>query len=375
MSGLIDARFTLIEGGQNLSADDLIARAQSPLPSGPLVYKPAIAGAVAGLIAALLAAQDLETDLYVQRDENTHAQPTDKVLRTRIWLQTSGTTGEPKWAAHDLDALTAKITKGSGPQARWLLTYHPLSFAGLQVILSALIGGHVLIAPPLNAPVADMAALATQTAPTHISGTPTFWRAFLMAAPDVSLKAITLGGEASDQAVLDALKARFPAAHIRHIYATTEAGVVFTVADGRAGFPSEWLKRTDLSLSDHDTLMVNGRDTHDVVSLIDNRVLFRGRRDSMVNIGGAKVFPEEVETFLLQCPAVLEARVSARPSPILGHVLTAEITLDSTTDQATSEAALKAHIQTLSRPQRPVSLTYVTAIETTPTGKKARHSA
>lgn len=54
------------------------------------------------------------------------------------------------------------------------------------------------------------------------------------------LKTITLGGEIATQAILDTLKNTFPDAKLRHIYATTEAGVVFTVKDGIAGFPLEW---------------------------------------------------------------------------------------------------------------------------------------
>ena len=54
---------------------------------------------------------------------------------------------------------------------------------------------------------------------------------------------LTLGGEASDQATLDRLTAAFPDARITHIYASTEAGVVFAVHDGREGFPADWLER------------------------------------------------------------------------------------------------------------------------------------
>ena len=80
---------------------------------------------------------------------------------------------------------------------------------------------------------------------TQISATPTFWRSFLMVpSPGRSqLRQITLGGEAADQATLDRLKAAFPEARITHIYASTEAGVVYAVHDGREGFPSAWLEQ------------------------------------------------------------------------------------------------------------------------------------
>ncbi|HWU50082.1 MAG TPA: class I adenylate-forming enzyme family protein [Asticcacaulis sp.] len=316
----------------------------------------------AGLIRALLG----DGDVYAVRDPS--APPVIEPGEGRIHLQTSGTTGTPKWRAHEIAKLTQDLFAGSAP-ARWLLTFNPGSFAGVQVILSALIGGHVLIAPPYEASVAEMADLAMQHQATHISGTPTFWRAFLMALGDrpLDLKAVTLGGEAADQAILDALRQRFPKAALRHIYATTEAGRVLTVSDGCEGFPLSLL--TDrLTLSEHGTLCVGGLDTGDVVEIVGDRVLFRGRLDSMVNIGGVKVFPETVEAFILQHPGVQDVRVASRPNPITGHVLTADMVLKPFADQN----AVKAHLQGLPRAQRPVMTRFVETLPTGQTGKKLR---
>jgi acyl-CoA synthetase (AMP-forming)/AMP-acid ligase II len=337
---------------------------QTPAPapgSGPHLIDVARDGA-AGLIRALLG----DGDVYAVRDPS--APPVIEPGEGRIHLQTSGTTGTPKWRAHEIAKLTQDLFAGSAP-ARWLLTFNPGSFAGVQVILSALIGGHVLIAPPYEASVAEMADLAMQHQATHISGTPTFWRAFLMALGDrpLDLRAVTLGGEAADQAILDALRQRFPKAALRHIYATTEAGRVLTVSDGCEGFPLSLL--TDrLTLSEHGTLCVGGLDTGDVVEIVGDRVLFRGRLDSMVNIGGVKVFPETVEAFILQHPGVQDVRVSARPNPITGHVLTADMVLKPFAD----ENAVKAHMQGLPRAQRPVMTRFVETLPTGQTGKKLR---
>ena len=60
-----------------------------------------------------------------------------------ILLATSGTTGAPKLALHTLDRLVGGIRPPptADPGRRWLLTYHPASFAGLQVVLTALVAG------------------------------------------------------------------------------------------------------------------------------------------------------------------------------------------------------------------------------------------
>lgn len=67
--------------------------------------------------------------------------------------------------------------------------------------------------------------------------------------------------------------------------------------------------------------------TGDWVRMSGDRALFTGRRDSIVNIGGMNVFPEEVESFLHGLPGVVEGRVRAVSNPISGHLLVAEIVL------------------------------------------------
>ncbi|MGZ3306275.1 MAG: AMP-binding protein, partial [Asticcacaulis sp.] len=147
---MFDPDFRLIEGGQTLALADIHARGG--------VIDVAKTGA-AGVIGALKAGEG-----WIVRDASvaTGSGP-------GIHLQTSGTTGAPKWVSHSLERLMARIKPGDD-KARWLLTFNPGSFAGLQVILSAMTGGHALIAPDYGATVADMADLAAAHRATHISG-------------------------------------------------------------------------------------------------------------------------------------------------------------------------------------------------------------
>ena len=62
---------------------------------------------------------------------------------------------------------------------------------------------------------------------------------------DIDFKRITLGGEIADQAILSSLRKVFTSSKISHIYASTEAGVGFSVQDSLAGFPLEYLKSTN----------------------------------------------------------------------------------------------------------------------------------
>jgi len=404
--------FQLHLGDDTLHAAKLLAEAATLAESLPPRQRVGLAGAdVRSLLRALLACEQRQCDLFVIRDATADpvavhglssrivgdSVETQSGLATQgaglVWLQTSGSTGTPKWVPHRLDALKGLIAPGEGGRARWGLTYHPASFAGLQVILSAALGGHILAAAPGAPGILDLAALAIQHQITHLSATPTFWRSFLIALPahaTLPLQAATLGGEIADQAVLDAVQRRFPGARCRHIYATTEAGAVFSVGDGKAGFPAAWLASgvgdARLSITEAGTLAISSPrtsvsignqflDTGDCVVAAGDRILFRGRGDTMVNIGGVKVWAEEVEAHLLALPFIRDALVSARPNPVTGHILTAAIVLEEGEDGANRAEAIKAHLQSLPRAMRPASIRPCAALPLGPTGKKLRNQS
>jgi non-ribosomal peptide synthetase component E (peptide arylation enzyme) len=54
-------------------------------------------------------------------------------------------------------------------------------------------------------------------------------------------------------------------------------------------------------------------------------VVVLGRREDLINVGGEKVLPAEVEGVLLTHPHVLDCRVCPAPNSVLGQVVAAEI--------------------------------------------------
>lgn len=271
-----------------------------------------------------------------------------------VYLLTSGTTGPPKIVQQTLASLTSRLHRESLMKNRggtWLLTYETHSFAGLQVVLSAALSEGLLVVGQGRTP-AELCRLARTYGVTHLSGTPTFWRSLLLSVgPEglPTLRQITLGGEAVDQATLDRLRRAFPQARVTHIYASTEAGALFSVSDGRAGFPAAWLQQElpgGVRLRVRDGMLevrtpsrmlgyAGGLPapltedgwlrTGDLVEVQADRVLFRGRHDQVINVAGLKVFPEEVEAYLLTHPLVSEARVFAISNPLTGAILGAEV--------------------------------------------------
>ena len=319
-----------------------------------------------------------------------------------VLLSTSGTTGKPKIALHDLGRLLGRIRppRAAASEERWLLTYHPASFAGMQVLLTALSSRSQLIATKRQT-TSLLTEAAVQFLPTHISGTPTFWRSFLLAVAPHSnrlpLRQITLGGESVDQHTLDQIRSVFPTARVSHIYASTEAGALFAVKDGRAGFPAQWLQDgidgVQLRIRDGVLEVLSPRAmrsylgagpqsnqldgewmiTGDMVELVDDRVLFRGRLDDLINVGGAKVMPEQVESALLRVPCVREARVYGIRNPLTGALVAADIVLAHPQPEDKARREIVQHVSSsLESHKRPRIINFVAAIPVNAMGKKTR---
>lgn len=301
------------------------------------------------------------------------AQVTSKVTeesagKNTEWLfTTSGTSGIPKLFSHTLRSLTVttKPPGASSDDYRYGLAYQAHRFAGIQVVLQALVSGSTLVLPP-STDIGAMAECFVRQQVNTLSATPSQWRFFLSQGiiRQCALRQITLGGEIADQAILSALARNFPRARIVHIYASTEAGVGFSVADGRAGFPAAWLERgppCEMKVSANGSLLIRSPamshseglrhrlteegylDTEDAVHVKDDRVHFLGRASGVINVGGNKVHPEEVENLVREIPGVENARVIGRSSPIMGQLVCLEVQTARLSDQESGE--LKSQIR------------------------------
>ena len=325
-------------------------------------------------------------------------------LRTEWLMMTSGTTGAPKLVVHSLAGLTAAIRALSSADgaAVWGTFYDIRRYGGLQIFLRAVLGGASLVLSGVGEPVADHLTRLAQHGVTHLSGTPSQWRRALMhrAIHSIAPNYVRLSGEIADQAVLDALRAVFPHAAIGHAYASTEAGVAFDVNDGFAGFPADYIgvvrdgvemKVVDGSLrirsprtasryvGDQQLVDADGFvDTGDVVERRGERYYFAGRKGGIINIGGLKVHPEEVEAVINSHPQVRMSLVRRRPNPITGSVVVADIVLKSEQRGAPAQQIelkddiLKYCRAALPRHKVPAAISFVPALAVAATGKLLR---
>ena len=124
-------------------------------------------------------------------------------------------------------------------------------------------------------------------------------------------------------------------------------------------------------------------DTGDLVELRGGRCYFVGRRGGIINVGGLKVHPEEVEAVINRHPQVQASLVRSRRNLITGAIVVADVVLRTQTDGAGAgdrTAAVKRDIlaacrQALANYKVPAAIRFVAALEVAATGKSVRHPA
>ncbi len=331
--------------------------------------------------------------------------------RTQWVLLTSGTTGVPKLVVHTLASLVGPIQPNSDtPTDRgvWSTFYDIRRYGGMQIFFRGLLGGGSLVLSSAHESTPDFLARAGGHGVTQISGTPSHWRRALMsqAADRIRPRYVRMSGEIADQTILDDLRAFYPGAGVAHAFATTEAGVAFAVNDGLAGFPAELIGRpgaeVEMKIAEGSLHIRSPRtarrylgrggalrdadgfvDTGDMLEERHGRYYFAGRRGGIINVGGLKVHPEEVEAVINRHPAVQMSLVKARKNPFTGAVAVADVVLRrdaANHDSADPRSALQSEILQACRRELPphkvpASIRFVLSLDIGAAGKLARRGA
>jgi len=220
----------------------------------------------------------------------------------------------------------------------------------------------------------------------------------------LSPKYVRLSGEIADQGILSHLRSFYPQARIAHAFASTEAGVAFEVNDGVAGFPASAIAHTpqvDMKVEDCSLRIRSARtatrylgdpppvlkgadgfvDTGDMIELRNGRYYFIGRRDGVINVGGLKVHPEEVESVINRHPEVQMSLVRKKKNSVTGALVVADVVLKVPPQSGCYDVrALQDDIvlicrETLPSYKVPVTINFVPALAVSESGKMMRVNA
>ena len=304
-------------------------------------------------------------------------------------IYTSGTTGRPKSIKQSYQNLVRGVKKRASTSVHtWAFAYNPSHFAGLQVFFQAFLNRDEIIHVFETLPnlIAD---ILKKRDVTHISCTPTFLRQFIyyVDAPITSLIQATFGGEKFDTRLQEKIKQNFPNAKIRNVYASTEAGSLFA-SEGEYFIISDRLKSLikfskDNELLIHKTLLGqsesidnegNWYNTGDLVEQTDDyKFKFVSRSTDMINVGGYKVNPSEVEEVIRSVAGVKDVMVSGKKNSVTGNIIVASIILSESTNEDEVKLNIKNRTkETLQEWKIPRKIKIVDNFEITRTGKLKR---
>lgn len=264
-------------------------------------------------------------------------------------LFSSGSTGTSKAVLHDGHRLLEKFQ--TRRQAKRTIAF--LSFdhiGGVNTLLHVLSNGGTIVTVTDRAPATVCRAIArhgVQVLPTS----PTFLNLLLMsgALDDVdlpSLDTITYGTEVMPDETLTRLRARFPNATLLQTYGLSEVGILRSKSESSE---SLWVKVGGEGV---ETRVVDGMlqiksvsamlgylnaaspftddgwfMTGDVVEERDGYFRIFGRHSELINVGGEKVFPAEIEDVLMRVDGVVDAMVHGEPHALVGNIVVATVNL------------------------------------------------
>jgi o-succinylbenzoate---CoA ligase len=317
--------------------------------TGPAILPldPSLPAARLAELVSAFGASAIQTSEATKRTESPgRGVPPD----VAVVIATSGSTGLPKGvqltgAALRASAAASLARIGARPGERWLCCLPPFHVAGIQVLVRSLLAGTT----PLVSDQADAGVVAA-AAGAHVSLVPTQLRRLLDAGAALGgLGTILLGGAAAPGGLL--AQARAAGARVVTTYGMSETcggcvydglpldGVRAEIGAGsliRIGGPvlfSGYRLPPGLPGSPGSPRLPAGAagsdgwfTTSDLGSLDDGgRLTVRGRADDVINTGGEKVLPAEVESVLGTTGGVRDVVVVGVPDPEWGELVTAVV--------------------------------------------------
>lgn len=288
-----------------------------------------------------------------------------KSKNSGLILFSSGSTGKPKAMIHNLDNLIAHYVGKKEKNLNMLIFLMFDHIGGLNTLLNILSMGATMIIPKTRN-VSEVCSLVENYKIRVLPSSPTFLNLILMSKAyekyDLStLRMITYGTETMPESLLFKLKDIFKKVKFLQTFGTSETGIANTSSQD-----STYMKIDDKNIeykivndelylksktqvmgylnSSMDTFTDDGWfKTGDLVEARDDCIKIIGRNKEVINVGGEKVLPNEVESAILQMEEIEDVMVYSKPNAITGQMVVCDVVLNLHVDKNEIKKRIRKH--------------------------------
>jgi len=289
---------------------------------------------------------------YTSQDKHQMIKKLQDENSSGLILFSSGSTGKPKAMIHNFDNLVEHYKNKKEKSLNMILFLMFDHIGGLNTLLNILSMGSTMIIPQ-NRNADDVCKLLQDYKIRVLPSSPTFLNLLLMNKSNdkydlSSLRMITYGTEAMPDSLLTRLKDTFPKAKFLQTFGTSETGIANTsskssnstfmkIDDPELEYKivnnELWLKSKTQVMgylnSSMDSFTEDGWfKTGDLVETTeDGYIKIIGRNKEVINVGGEKVLPNEVESIILSIPQIEDAMVYGEKNIITGQTVVCDVVL------------------------------------------------
>ncbi len=274
--------------------------------------------------------------------------------KSGLVLFSSGSTGIPKAMVHDFDNLLESYMNVKSKKLTFLVFLMFDHIGGLNTMLNILSMGSTMVIPEKREPEL-VGELIQEYKINILPASPTFLN--LMVIGGVfekynlsSLKLVTYGTEPMSESLLSNLKSKLPKARMIQTFGTSETGIIKTKSKSSGSLLIKfddkdqdvkivnnelWIKSKTrvLGYINHDNNSFTNEGwfkTGDLVEKTDDGFFkIIGRKSKIINVGGEKVLPIEVENVVSELDYILDCTAFAKENSITGQAVAIKVVVKS----------------------------------------------
>lgn len=291
-------------------------------------------------------------NIFISKDKHKIIKILQKSHSNGLILFSSGSTGKPKAIVHNLDNILNEYLSKKPKKINILLFLMFDHIGGLNTLFTTLSYNACGVAIKNRKDINALAQNLQDYKIFMLPASPSLLNLMLLSGVKQkfdlsSLKLITYGTEQMPNTLLQKLKSEFPNVRFHQTFGTSEVGITQTATQDNA----IKLENIDYKIINNELYLKSKTQTLGYInadnSVFDNEGYFAtgdlveslningeeyirilGRSKEIINVGGEKVLPQEVENVILEIPFIKDCLVYGEKNAITGQSVSVQVVLE-----------------------------------------------